>query len=101
MMQKPYFKVIIWILSSAFFFMAAAVLISGLGPGPTMNQSMQFMTGMMQAMHQSLMGLSMTLEHDFILKSYISLITQLTIPLLIIGIVLGLLFRLRGGQNPS
>lgn len=101
MMQKPFFKVIIWFLAAAFFFMASGLLISIIGPGPTMQQSMQFMSGMMQAMHQSLMGLSMTLEGDYFLQSVIGLLAQITIPLIILAIVLGILFRLRGDRNSS
>ncbi|MCX7746547.1 MAG: hypothetical protein N2645_06620 [Clostridia bacterium] len=100
MMQKPWFKVVIWILATSFFFMASSILISYLSPGPTEAQSMQFMQGMMGAMHNSLMVFSMSIEEDFDLKRLIVNVSAITIPLIFIGIILGVYIRfLRGKRN--
>lgn len=48
-----------WSISTFFFFVAASIVISTLKPGPTETQVMNFMQGMMAAMHNSLMGASM------------------------------------------
>ncbi|MCX7923089.1 MAG: hypothetical protein N3B21_13925 [Clostridia bacterium] len=100
MMQKPWFKLVIWILATSFFFMASSIIISHLSPGPTEHQSMRYMEGMMGAMHNSLMGLSMTIEEDFDLKRLIINASAITIPLICISIILGLYIRLiRGKRN--
>lgn len=95
MMQKPWFKTFIWFIATAFFFFAAAILISALSPGPSEQQVMQFMMGMMGAMHNSMMWLSMSLEHDSDLKSLIGTASSVTIPLILLGLLFGLLVRLR------
>lgn len=95
MMQKPWFKIFIWFASTAFFFLASSVLISSLGPEPSEQQTMSFMSGMMGAMSNSMMGLSMSLEHDGELKSLIGNVSAITIPLILVAILFGLLLRLR------
>ncbi|MFZ5986451.1 MAG: hypothetical protein ACOYWZ_04905 [Bacillota bacterium] len=100
MMQKKWFKVLIWILTTSFFFMASSIIISYLSPGPTELQSMQFMQGMMQAMHNSLMGLSMSIEDDFYLKRLVVNASEITVPLIFISAVLGIYVRyLRGKRD--
>lgn len=89
MMQKPWFKLFIWTISSSFFFLFSGFLISALGPEPMEQQVMQFMSGMMGAMHNSLMGLSMTIEQDDVLTRIISGAAAMTVPLLITGAILG------------
>jgi hypothetical protein len=54
---------------------------------------MRFMQGMMSAMMQSLMGLSMSLEHDPLLKSLVALSAGITVPLVSIGLLFGLLLK--------
>lgn len=95
MMQRPWFKVFIWFAATVFFFMASAALISYLGPSPTEGQVMAYMAGMMAAMQNSLMGLSMSLEGDSVLKSFIGQIAVVTIPLIFAGIGFGVLIRIR------
>lgn len=58
LMTQRWFNVTIWFIASAFFFSIAAVMISFGAPEPTEQQVMAFMSGMMQAMHQSLMGIA-------------------------------------------
>lgn len=58
LMTHRWFKVIIWFITSASFFSVAAVIISFGGPEPSKQQVMAFMSGMIQAMHQSLMGIA-------------------------------------------
>lgn len=95
MMQKPWFKIFIWVISTAFFFMASAVIISALAPEPSEKQIMSFMSGMMNAMSSSLMGLSMSLEQDTDLKSLINTAAAATIPLMLLATLFGLLLKLR------
>lgn len=93
-MQKPLFKFFIWVASTSFFFFASAIVISYFSPAPTEQQVMKFMSGMMAAMHNSLMGLSMTLEHDTELKSLINIAAAVTVPLILLAILFGLFTKL-------
>lgn len=95
MMQKPWFKAFIWFVTTAFFFFAAAILISALGPEPSEQQVMKFMAGMMGSMQKSMMGLSMSLEQDSELKTFIGMASSITVPLILLGVLFGLLVRLR------
>lgn len=99
MMQKTWFKIFIWFIATAFFFLAAAILISALSPAASERQVMLFMQGMMQAMEYSLMSLSMTLEGNGALKELIWKSAAATIPLLLLGILFGLLVKLRRRKN--
>lgn len=58
LMLEPGFKLFVWILASAYFLTAAAVIISIAGPPPGGAQVQRFMAGMGQAMDSSLMGLA-------------------------------------------
>lgn len=93
MLNNPYIRLCIWILATGFFFMASFVLIVEFGPPPTETEAMRFMQGMMRAMMQSLMGLSMSLEHDPLLKSLVALSAGITVPLVSIGLLFGLLLK--------
>lgn len=99
MMRQPWFKAIIWFLSTAFFFLASAVIISAFGPGPSEQQVMLFMSGMMDAMHNSLMGLSMTLESDPQMKALIYAASSIALPLILLSIVLGFYVRFLKDKN--
>lgn len=57
-MMQPWFKIVIWFIASAFFFAVAAVMISFGQPEPSKTQVDAFMTGMMQAMMNSIMGIA-------------------------------------------
>lgn len=93
MMQKPWMKLFIWTVTTSFFFMASGIIISALGPEPSEGQIMQFMQGMRVAMHNSLMGLSMTIEHDVELKRIIINASAITLPLTFISAILGFYVR--------
>lgn len=95
MMQKPWFKVFIWVMASAFFFMASGIVISAFSAGPTETQIMQYMSGMMAAM-ESLMGLSMSLEHEGPLGQIIALAASVTGPLLLLAVLFGIYVRCSG-----
>lgn len=95
MMQKPWFKAFIWVMASAFFFMASGMVISTFSAGPTETQIMQYMSGMMAAM-ESLMGFSMSLEHEGPLWQIIGLAASITVPLLLLGVLLGIYVRCYG-----
>lgn len=89
MMQKKWFKVFIWFISTALFFAAASIIISTYSPEPSQQQIMAYMSGMMSAMQNSLMGLSMTLEGDTELKNIIKEVSSATITLIIASIAAG------------
>ncbi|MFZ5986443.1 MAG: hypothetical protein ACOYWZ_04865 [Bacillota bacterium] len=93
MLQKPWFKLFIWFLTSFFFFLASGVVISIFKPGPTEAEVMQFMMGMMSAMDSSMMGISMNLEHNSALKDIIQLSASIFLPVIILSIISGLLIR--------
>ena len=95
MMQRPWFKTFIWFIATAFFFFATVILVSTFGPEPSEQQVMQFMMGMMGTMQKSMMGLSMSLEHDSELKTFIGTASNVTVPLILLAILFGLLVRLR------
>ena len=99
MMQKPWFKTFIWFSATAFFFFAMVILVSTFSPEPSMQQVMQFMMGMMGAIQKSMMGLSMSLEHDSELKTLIGTASYVTVPLILLGLLFGLLVRLRRKKN--
>lgn len=75
--------------------MASGILISALGPEPSEGQVMQYMQGMMGAMHSSLMGLSMTIEHDADINRIIVGASSLTLPLILVSALVGLYIRFR------
>ncbi|MGE5416502.1 MAG: hypothetical protein ACM3UZ_07055 [Acidobacteriota bacterium] len=99
MMQKPWFKVVIWGIASAFFFITSVMVVSACSPPPSEQQTMQFMSGMMGAMHSSLMGLSMSLEHDEVLKKIINTSALLFLPLVMTAIFAAILLRFRESRN--
>lgn len=101
MMQKPWFKLFIWFMATFFFFLASGVVISIFKPGPSENEVMRFMMGMMSAMDNSMMGVAMSLESNAALKSVIVLASVLALPVIIASIFAGIAIRLwqRGGKN--
>lgn len=99
MMQKRWFKVFIWFVSTSIFFMASSIVISEFSPGPSEQQVMSYMSGMMNAMENSLMGLSMTIEQDPELMKWISNSMSMTIVLVIASIVGGDYVRFNRRKN--
>jgi hypothetical protein len=98
MMQKPWFKLFIWFITTSFFFLASAIMISSLIPAPDESKSMLYMSGMMNAMQSSLMGLSMSLESDIYLNSIVKRVSDFTVPLILYSIAAALLVKLRRSQ---
>ncbi len=94
MMQKPWFKMFIWIMASSFFFFASSAVISLFSPGPSEEQVMKFIAGMMNAMENSTMGLSMTIENNSELKQLIGLSSIIIIPIVAIAAFLGIYIRI-------
>lgn len=94
MMQKPWFKIFIWFMATFFFFLAAGVIISSYRPGPSENEVMKFMMGMMSAMDRSMMGVAMSIENDGNLQSVIALSSSIILPIILISIALGFGIRL-------
>lgn len=93
MLQSPWYKVFVWFISTSFFFIASVTLIAIFSPPPSEQQVMQFMIGMMGAMHNSLMGLSMNIEGDRFLNFILELSAFLITPLVILSILSGLFVR--------
>ncbi len=64
-------RFIYWVLGSFFVLAGAVTVISLLKPGPTEAQVMMWQKGMMQAMHNSLMGSSMERmeSYGFLMRS--------------------------------
>lgn len=94
-MQKKWFKLLVWLLATSFFFMFSALVISVLRFGPTENEGMRFMMGMMKAMETSLMGLSMQVKEDSNIQLLMAQSVQLAFPLLALSIAGGVFVRCR------
>ena len=101
MMQKLWFKIFIWIMASSFFFFASSVIISLLSPGPSEEQVMKFMAGMMNAMENSTMGLAMSLENNSELKQLIGLSSIIVIPIIAMAAFLGIYIRIRRRKDSA
>ena len=98
MVQKPWFKIFVWFMTTFFFFLAAGVVISVFRPGPSESDVMRFMQGMMATMgNSSIMGLTMSIEDNSLLNNIIIQSTELMLPIIAISIVLGFLLRFFSG----
>lgn len=93
MMQKKWFRLFIWFVSTALFFAASSIIIATYSADPSEQQIMAYMSGMMKAMEISLMGLSMTIESDTELKNIIMEVSSFTGILIILGIFGGFYIR--------
>lgn len=97
MVQKPWFKIFVWFMATFFFFLASGVIISIFKPGPSENEVMRFMSGMMSAMDNSIMGIAMGVEGDSTLRNIISYSYFMLVPIIAISIIIGFIIRLRQG----
>ncbi len=95
MLQKPWVKLFIWFMAIFFFFLTSVVIISIFKPGPSEAEVMQFMSGMMSAMDNSMMGVAMNMESDGSLNAIMGFTAVIAIPIILISIVIGFLIRLR------
>ncbi len=101
MLQKPWFKVFVWFLASFFFFLASATMISLLKPGPSDNEVMRYMSGMMGAMETSIMGVMMNIESNRTLQIILTF-TMITFPFLVLlSIIAGLVLRMRNSEDKN
>lgn len=101
MLQKPWFKLFIWFMATFFFFLASGVVISILRPGPSETDVMKFMMGMMSAMDKSIMGVTMSIEHNGVLQYIILLSISIILPVIVISAAIGFLLRFAhwGGKD--
>lgn len=97
MVQKPWFKIFVWFMATFFFFLASGVIISIFKPGPSENEVMRFMSGMMIAMDNSIMGIAMGVEGNSTLRNIISYSYFMLVPIIAISIIIGFIIRLRQG----
>lgn len=93
MVQKPWFKIFVWFMSTFFFFLASGVVISVFRPGPSESDVMRFMAGMMSTMDTTIMGVTMTVEGNALLKNIIIQSSDLVFPIIAFSIVIGFLLR--------
>lgn len=99
--QHPWFKLMAWFLATFFFFMASSLIISLLKPGPSEIDVMRFMGGMMNAMENSIMGVSMGVENNTNLQQILGISYFMIAPTIAISIIAGLAIRFicRSGRN--
>lgn len=101
MLQKPWFKIFIWFLASFFFFLASATIISLLKPGPTENEVMNYMSGMMGAMENSIMGVMMNIDGNRTLQIILVFFIT-TFPFsVLLSIITGLILRKRNSEDKN
>lgn len=93
MLQKPWFKVFVWFMATFFFFLSSGVIISIFGPGPSENDVMRFMSGMMSAMENSIMGISMSIESNDAFRKVILFSYYMLSPIIAVSIVMGFAIR--------
>lgn len=97
MMQKIWFKIFIWFMSTFFFFLASGVLISLFKPGPTESEVMRFQEGFMNAMDRSLMGVAMGFESNATLKFVVEFSAYIIVPIILLSVLAG--FAIRWSQR--
>ena len=103
LLQKPWFKVMVWFLASFFFFIASGVIISMFRPGPSEMDVMKFMSGMMSAMENSIMGVTMGVENNSSIGRILFYSYFMLAPTLAVSIIAGFAIRFmrRSGKNVS
>jgi hypothetical protein len=99
MVQKPWFKIFIWFLVTFFFFLTSAVVISLLKPGPSESEVMSYMSAMMAAMENSIMGVMMGNEGSSILQTILKWTIGLFPFATILSVIIGLILRKRSGED--
>ncbi len=90
MFKTPWFRFMVWSLASFFFFIAAGLLVSQVA-GASEKQFELWMMGMMQTMHQSMMGSAMADSAEMQSLFYRS--SAQVVPFMAMGILSGLLIR--------
>jgi hypothetical protein len=95
MLQKPWFKLFILFLATFFFFLAAEVVIAIFRPGPSQADIMQYMMGMMRAMHSGIRGDLMGMNGHTLVGAAIATANRLAGPVILGSVIIGLIIRLR------
>jgi TctA family transporter len=93
MVQKPWFKIFVWFMATFFFFLASVVIISMFRPGPSETDVMRFMSGMMAAMENSIMGIAMSVESNRTFSRILTFSYFMLTPIIAISIVIGFVIR--------
>lgn len=93
MVQNTWFKVFFWFMATFFFFLASGVIISMFSPGPSETDVMRFMSGMMAAMENSIMGVAMSIEGNGTFNRILSFSYFMLTPIIAISIVIGFVIR--------
>lgn len=94
MVQKPWFKIFVWFMATFFFYLASVVVISMFRPGPSEVDVMKFMSGMMGAMENSIMGIAMSIESNGTFSRILAFSYFMLAPIIGISIVVGFIIRL-------
>lgn len=95
--KKGWYKVLAWLSASFFFFMLAALVVSMFGNNPSEAEIMRWMTGMMDAMHSSIMA--WTNETHGIPEQLLQITGQLAWPAILAGGVAGVVLRVKGAES--
>jgi hypothetical protein len=93
MVQKPWFKIFVWFMATFFFFLASAVIISMFRPGPSETDVMKFMSGMMGAMENSIMGVAMSIESNSTFSRILAFSYFMLTPIIVISVIAGFIIR--------
>lgn len=94
MFKEPWFRFLAWSTVLFFFFVSFMTLACIFGPPPHQGLIHLWMSGMMKAMMQSLMGIAMhSSDHGLTAIQYYSV--KLLPPLALAGLIFGLYLRVR------
>lgn len=102
LLTQTWFKFVIWLITSSFFYAVAILMVSFAGPPPNQQQVQAFMGGMMQAMETSLMGIA-NMEPGFMVAGQVAEILSMSAVvlsiLLILAFLLAIVFLWEGQQK--
>ncbi|AVX21449.1 MULTISPECIES: hypothetical protein [Carboxydocella] len=93
MLKKSWYKLLAWFSATFYFFVMTGVIISLFSPGPTEEQTMRWMHGMMSAMHNSLMGWALE-NHGFV-SALLTKTGALVFPAIFAGAFIGAILKMR------
>ncbi len=99
MVQKAWFKIFVWFMTTFFFFLASGVIISMFRPGPSEIDVMRFMSGMMGAMENSIMGIAMGIESNATFSRILAFSYFMLTPIIVISVVVGFIIRFMQRRN--
>lgn len=97
MYRKAWYILLVWTMATFFFFILTGVAISMFSPGPSEQQTMQWMMGYMQAMHTSLMA--WTMESHGEVNQLLNRTGALVFPAMFGGAAIGVLLKMRRLRN--